>query len=42
MLIQALNKTKLILNADDPQIAYLGDELKSRTYYFGLNDKKFE
>jgi UDP-N-acetylmuramyl tripeptide synthase len=39
---QALNKTKLILNTDDPQIAYLGDELKSRTYYFGLNDKKFE
>jgi UDP-N-acetylmuramyl tripeptide synthase len=33
-----LTKTQLILNADDPQIAYLGDGLKN-TYYFGLDSK---
>ncbi len=32
--------TTLILNADDPQIAYLGEEIKARTIYFGLDDKK--
>jgi UDP-N-acetylmuramyl tripeptide synthase len=37
-----LNKTEFILNADDPQIAYLGDGLDSKTHYFGLNDQKFE
>ena len=36
-----LDKTKLVLNADDPQIAYLGDGLKN-VYYFGLQDKRFE
>ena len=30
--------TKLILNADDPQIAFLGINMKS-SYYFGLNEK---
>jgi len=34
-----LKKTTLILNADDPQIAFLGKESKLKTYYFGLNDK---
>lgn len=34
-------KTHLILNADDPQIAYLGRETKAKTAYFGLEDKKF-
>lgn len=33
------NKTTLILNADDPQIAYLGNELKCKTLYFGLSEK---
>lgn len=32
--------TNLILNADDPQIAFLGKDLKSNILYFGLNDKK--
>lgn len=43
------SKTTLFLNADDPQIAYLGITSKynftfqSRTiYYFGLNDKRLE
>jgi len=39
---QKLGDTKFILNADDPQIAYLGDNLDRQTYYFGLNDPKFE
>jgi UDP-N-acetylmuramyl tripeptide synthase len=29
--------TKLILNADDPQIAYLGNDLQTENLYFGLN-----
>lgn len=33
-----LTKALFILNADDPQIAYLGDGLKN-THYFGLNSK---
>jgi len=37
-----LKKTEFILNADDPQIAYLGDGLNPRVHYFGLNDPKFE
>jgi len=39
---QNLSKTTFILNADDPQIAYLGENLNSNIAYFGLNDKKFE
>lgn len=33
-------RTILILNADDPQIAYLGNTRKENTFYFGLTDKK--
>jgi UDP-N-acetylmuramyl tripeptide synthase len=33
-----LTKTQLILNADDPQIAYLGNKLKN-VHYFGLDSK---
>jgi lipid II isoglutaminyl synthase (glutamine-hydrolysing) len=33
---EKLINTKLILNADDPQIAFLGNK---NAYYFGLNDK---
>ncbi|MCL4354110.1 Mur ligase family protein [Patescibacteria group bacterium] len=32
-------KTKLILNADDPLIAFLGHEDKLETKYFGLNEQ---
>lgn len=32
------DKTKFILNADDPQIAYLGMSAKANCIYFGLND----
>lgn len=32
-------KTKLLLNADDPQVAFLGDRVKARTMYFGLEEK---
>ena len=39
---QDLNKTKFVLNADDPQIAYLGNSLGKKAYYFGLNNQKFE
>lgn len=34
------HSTTLILNADDPQIAYLGNNLKNKILYFGINDKK--
>jgi len=33
------DKTTLILNADDPQIAYLGKDLPAKPLYFGINDK---
>jgi UDP-N-acetylmuramyl tripeptide synthase len=39
---EKLNKTQFILNADDPQIAYLGEGFDKKTHYFGLNDSKFE
>ena len=35
------NKTQLILNADDPQITFLGKNIKS-SYYFGLNEKSHD
>lgn len=31
--------TEVFLNADDPQIAYLGKDLKTTVAYFGLDDK---
>lgn len=31
--------TKLILNADDAQIAYLAKNTKAKTFFFGLNEK---
>lgn len=41
---RSLNKlpktSMLILNADDPQIAYLGKNAKAKTLYFGLDNKK--
>lgn len=42
MAYQHLSKTEFVLNSDDPQIAYLGEGFKSKTHYFGLNDRKFE
>jgi UDP-N-acetylmuramyl tripeptide synthase len=30
-------KTTIILNADDPQVAFLGEKLKAKVLYFGLN-----
>ena len=40
---QALKKlsleTTVILNADDPHVAFLGKGLRNRVFYFGLNDK---
>ena len=32
-------KTTLVLNADDPQIAFLAKDAPGKTIYFGLNDK---
>jgi UDP-N-acetylmuramyl tripeptide synthase len=32
------DKTTLILNADDPQVSYLGKDLKSKVLYFGLDE----
>lgn len=31
--------SKVILNSDDPQIAYLGKNLKAKAVYFGVDDK---
>lgn len=36
------NNTTLILNADDPQVSYLGKNLKSKVLYFGLNENDQE
>lgn len=36
------NNTTLILNADDPQVSYLGKNLKSKVMYFGLNENDQE
>jgi len=33
------NKTTVILNADDPQIAALGKDFKAKVLYFGLNEQ---
>ena len=33
-------KTTVILNADDPQVAFLGKQTHARIRYFGLNEKK--
>jgi lipid II isoglutaminyl synthase (glutamine-hydrolysing) len=35
-----LDNTQFILNADDPQVAYLGNNLDKNVHYFGLNDPK--
>jgi UDP-N-acetylmuramyl tripeptide synthase len=38
--LQSFSKeTTLILNADDPQIAYLGNTIKNKNFYFGLEKK---
>lgn len=37
---QLSNRTILILNADDPQIAHLGKARKGKVFYFGLSDKE--
>lgn len=34
------DKTRVILNADDPQMAYLGLTCQKKTGYFGLNEKQ--
>ncbi|MBI3379566.1 Mur ligase family protein [Candidatus Gottesmanbacteria bacterium] len=33
-------EAKIILNSDDPQIAYLGKNIKQKVVYFGLNNTK--
>lgn len=37
---QLNNRTILILNADDPQIAHLGKARKGKAFYFGLSGKE--
>lgn len=42
-IFQKLDRdTIVILNADDPQIAYLGKNLKQKVYYFGISDEDSE
>jgi UDP-N-acetylmuramyl tripeptide synthase len=38
-LAQLQNGTMVLLNADDPKIAYLGKDLKANVSYFGLEEK---
>jgi len=33
--------TTLIINADDPHLAYIGKQISAKVKYFGLNDKKY-
>ena len=33
--------TTVVLNADDPQVAYLGEELPAKLLYFGLDDRRW-
>ncbi|HZE87380.1 MAG TPA: MurT ligase domain-containing protein [Methylomirabilota bacterium] len=40
-LANLTDETTLILNADDPQIAFLGKESNTKTVYFGLQDAQF-
>ena len=43
LAIKNMNKkTALILNSDDPQIAFLGKKYAGKTVYFGLNVKKLQ
>ncbi len=38
-LLELPKTVDVILNADDPQVAYLGKNVKARVSYFGLDDK---
>lgn len=38
VLVTLPKETTVILNADDPQIAYLGKNLTAKVFYFGLDD----
>lgn len=38
-IAQLPSSTKLFLNADDPQIAFLGKNATQKVYYFGLDEK---
>jgi len=40
-LHQLPSTTTLVLNADDPQVAYLGEDLPARVVYFGLDDRQW-
>jgi UDP-N-acetylmuramyl tripeptide synthase len=40
-IYESLSRTTFLLNADDPQIAFLGNNLKF-VFYFGLNNVKIE
>ena len=33
--------TTVVLNADDPQVAYLGEDLEAKVVYFGLEDRQW-
>jgi lipid II isoglutaminyl synthase (glutamine-hydrolysing) len=33
--------TTVVLNADDPQVAYLGEDLAAKVVYFGLEDRQW-
>ncbi len=40
-LRQLPSTATLVLNADDPQVAFLGDDVPARVVYFGLDDRQW-
>ena len=40
-LHQLPDTATLVLNADDPQVAFLGEDLPARVVYFGLDDRQW-
>jgi UDP-N-acetylmuramyl tripeptide synthase len=40
-LHQVPSSATVVLNADDPQVAYLGEDLPSKVIYFGLEDRQW-
>lgn len=37
---EKLQAKNFVINADDPQLAFIGKRFKDKVFYFGLNDKK--
>ncbi len=40
-LLRLPSSATVVLNADDPQVAYLGEDLPAKVLYFGLDDRQW-